>query len=177
MPWLEVLKRLARPGGSQPPSVYAGLRQQLLELPTSEHRARFTPVGDDLLAVLVELPVAKRHRATLVCVCDGTTSLYLSNGGGFIGVGEIPTVRTLARELLDVATNITASDRSQWEGRPSRTRNTRFDFVTTDGVVTGWADMERQLEESAFLRFVYVCAQKVITEIRVTQSAQTPAGR
>ncbi len=174
MPWLNALKRSVRVGASRPSRAYAQLRQTILDLPGSDHGARLTPIGDDLLAILVEMPVAKRHRSTLVCVCDGATSLYLSSGGGFIGVGEVPTVRTLAHELLEIAANASRSDQDHWTQRGKPSRDTRFDFVTTTGVVTGWGDMTRRVEENAFLRVVDVGAQKVITEIRVSQSARPP---
>lgn len=175
MPLLTTLMRLVRPGTSR---VYAGLRQQALGLPGSAHAHRMTPVGDDLLALLVESPVGHGDRATLACVCDGTTSLYRSNGGGFIGAGEVPSVREVARELLEIAATMSASDRSRWarSGRPKR--DVRFDFVTTSGVATAWADMDRPTDRTALLRVVHVHAQRVITEIRVAESERptAPAG-
>lgn len=38
--------------------------------------------------------------ATLVALLDGTTSLYLGNGGGTIGAGEVAAVAQAARRLL-----------------------------------------------------------------------------
>lgn len=169
---LTTLIRLVRPGTSR---AYAGLRQRALGLPGSAHAHQMTPVGDDLLALVVELPVGRGDRCTLACVCDGSTSLYLSNGGGFIGAREAPSVREVARELLEIAATMSAADRSQWarSGRPKR--DVRFDFVTKSGVITAWADMDRPTDQSALLRVVHVHAQRVITEIRVAQSERPAA--
>ncbi len=178
MRWIESLTRALRPGASGSWRAYEQMRQIVLDLAREEHRANLAPVGQNLLAVLVEMTAAKNHRTTLACVADGTTSLYLSSGGGVIGASEIPTVRVLALELLEIAAGASRLDQDRWARVRKRSRDTRFDFVTTDGVVTGWGDMAHPMEESAFLRLVYVCAQKVITEIRVSQPTKaTPTDR
>jgi len=176
--WLEALKRLARPSGSRPSSVYAEMRRAMLDLAQDDRAHTLAPVGHTLLAVLIEIPVEGNRRSTLVCVCDGTTSLYHSKGTGVIRAGEIPTVRTLARELLEIAAGASRHDQQRWSPVRRKRLDTRFDFVTTEGVATGYGDMARTTEETAFLRLVHVCAQKVITEIRVSRpSASDSATR
>ena len=41
--------------------------------------------------------------ASLVCVADGSTSLYFSNGGGVIGAGEHDAVRDAALQFIAAA--------------------------------------------------------------------------
>lgn len=45
--------------------------------------------------------------ATIVCVADGTTSMYFSSGGGTLGVGEYDAVRRAATAYLaEIATAV-----------------------------------------------------------------------
>jgi hypothetical protein len=50
-------------------------------------------VDAPILALLMETGYPEAV-ATLVAVADGTSSLYFSNGGGFIGVGTPAGVRS-----------------------------------------------------------------------------------
>ena len=170
---LESLNRILRSGSPHDVLAYAHQRQVALDLSRPDRPTNLAPIGQNLLAVLVEISVDGRHRSTLVCVSDGTTSLYHSKGAPVIRAGEIPTVRTLARELLEIAAGASRHDQDQWSRIRRKRLDTRFDFVTTEGVVTGYGDMDRPTEETAFLRLVHVCAQKVITEIRVTGTRRT----
>jgi len=57
---------------------------------------------DKLFVVVVDLP-RPTGTATLVTYADGSTSLYLSAGGGVIGAGGRRTVRTAANKLFTSA--------------------------------------------------------------------------
>ena len=171
--WINALRRFVPLSTPNRSPVYTEMRRAMLDLAHPDRPTNLAPIGQNLLAVLVEIPGDGRHRSTLVCVSDGTTSLYHSKGAPVIRAGEIPTVRTLARELLEIAAGASRHDQDQWSRIRRKRLDTRFDFVTTEGVVTGYGDMDRPTEETAFLRLVHVCAQKVITEIRVTGTRRT----
>ena len=47
--------------------------------------------------------------ATLVCLCDGTTSLYMGRGGGILGGQACETVRTAGAKFLGLASDCLAS--------------------------------------------------------------------
>jgi hypothetical protein len=50
---------------------------------------------------LVLMETGHREAAvSLVCIADGATSLYFSNGGGIIGAGEHASVRNAALEFI-----------------------------------------------------------------------------
>ncbi len=79
-----------KPGDSSPQQMYAELRTQVLRLTPAD-------LGDDareapVLALVMETGYPEGV-ATLVCVVDGSTNLYFSNGGGVIGAGERREVR------------------------------------------------------------------------------------
>jgi hypothetical protein len=82
--------------------VYEGLRGKLFGLEPSD--VGFAPTGElpQVYGVVVETghPGAV---VTLVAMLDGTTSLYLSTGGGMIGAGEHPQVAAATHRLLESA--------------------------------------------------------------------------
>ena len=54
-----------------------------------------------LRAYVMDWQVGGSQLATLVSFDDGTTSIYLSSGGGIIGAGTIPSVQPVASEFRD----------------------------------------------------------------------------
>jgi|SRR5215213_8401039 len=73
---------------------------------------------------------------TLVALRDGTVSLYFSNGGGMIGIGQHETPREIASELLALAPKY-LSETSITTNYPVPTAGlTRFYFLTFEGVRT-----------------------------------------
>ena len=52
--------------------------------------------------IVLDMPIDE-NTVTLALHGDGTVSLYYSNGGGLIGVGQAnPEIATVARDLIDV---------------------------------------------------------------------------
>ncbi|HLY75013.1 MAG TPA: hypothetical protein VKU80_12910, partial [Planctomycetota bacterium] len=77
---------------------YRGLRQQALTLDPTTVGISET-AGRPVFGFLMDMGYQKAV-ATLVVIADGTVSLYFSNGGGMIGLGEDEPVRKSAGELL-----------------------------------------------------------------------------
>jgi hypothetical protein len=73
--------------GQSGPEVYRGLRAQALS--TAPETVGVQP-GADVAAygLIADWRMDDSWQATLVCMVDGTTSLYLSDGGGYVGVGS-----------------------------------------------------------------------------------------
>jgi hypothetical protein len=82
-----------------PAEVYAGLRQQALRL-TPDQLGDGSLAGVPILALLMETGYPQAV-ATLVAVVDGTSSLYFSNGGGFIDAGTQAAVAEASRRWLE----------------------------------------------------------------------------
>jgi hypothetical protein len=74
-------------GGDGPHEVFLRLRGQLLEVDPAELELSPSPRLPRVWAVLMEMGL-DTGTASLVAVADGTTSLYLSTGGGVIGGGS-----------------------------------------------------------------------------------------
>lgn len=53
-------------------------------------------------AILMETAY-EEATVSLVCLIDGTTSLYFSNGGGVIGAGEDPNISNMSSIMVDSA--------------------------------------------------------------------------
>jgi len=77
---------------------YAGLRT--LALSANAEQLGFSPTVDlpDVFGVVADLEL--QGTATLVCLRDGTTSLYYSSGGGAIGLGQHESIRQAALSFV-----------------------------------------------------------------------------
>ncbi len=82
--------------------MYTGLRSQIFTVRPEGLGIAPSPELPHVWAALMEWWLAD-FAVTLVCVADGTTSLYLSTGGGVIGAGNHPTVARAARNFLIAA--------------------------------------------------------------------------
>lgn len=71
--------------------VYIGLRRQILELQSADAGIVPADAAGAVWRAMMETAYPNGV-ATLVCVADGTTSLYTSTGGGMIGAGGHPSV-------------------------------------------------------------------------------------
>ncbi len=92
--------------------VYQGLRAQILGLDPATAGLQQGSVDRVVWGALMETGYP-RGTATLVALADGTTSLYLSGGGGIIGGGSHEAVATPPRPLNRTSASVgTASGRS-----------------------------------------------------------------
>jgi hypothetical protein len=82
--------------------MYNGLRQRVLDLDPAE--IGFAPTAElpDVYGLVLDLGFGD-DVATLVTMLDGTTSLYVSSGGGMIGAGQYPQVVAVSQAALRVA--------------------------------------------------------------------------
>jgi hypothetical protein len=152
----------------QPPAeVYVGLRQQLLRL-TPDQLGHGAFADAPILALLMETGYPEAV-ATLVAVVDGTSSLYFSNGGGFIGAGTHAAVADASRRWLETGREF-LPELSVITDPPLPTEGmTQFVAVTRDGL-RGAVAVENELGEGRHgLSPLFYAGQDVITQIRLTQ--------
>src|ERR1700761_6513254 len=83
--------------GKADPAIYPKLREHMLQL-------RLPNLPDGAIhAVLMDWPVTN-GMMTALAATDGTASLYLSSGGGFLGGGQkYPAIREAALNAVEVA--------------------------------------------------------------------------
>jgi len=82
---------------TEPASVYLDLREAITLLVPSQHGMAPTEELPHVWGVMIDVGLPP---GPVVAIADGTTSLYLGNGGARVGAGGLPHVAALARELL-----------------------------------------------------------------------------
>lgn len=106
---------------------------------------------------------------SLVSLADGTTSLYISNGGGFIGGGQYEPVAQASKSFVTAAegyfSKMTLTD-SFPSPAPERVK---FYILTYSGIYT--ADIEEidLVGNNHELSTLYYYGHKVITQLRLVQ--------
>lgn len=104
---------------------------------------------------------------TLVTIADGTVSMYFSSGGGIIGAGSHESVRSASDALLAFAPSfLPYAQRAKDFPMPSD-GNTRFYFLTFNGIFAAEADTNELGGLRAPLSPLFYKAQAVITEMRL----------
>lgn len=107
--------------------------------------------------------------ATLVCIADGTVSLYASKGGGVIGAGGHDAVWSTAVRLLETAGGAVAFLRVV-EDPPAipRAGHVRITVRTFDGMLSDEVPEETLRRGRHVLSPLYAAAQDVLTEVRLS---------
>ena len=113
---------------------------------------------------------------TLVTIANGTVSLYFSNGGGIIGVGEYEGPRNACHSLLSLAPKfIKYAKRTQTFPLPKE-GNTRFYFLTYNGIYT----VEKKEDDLGNNRLplspLFLEAHEVITQARIVENIRQVLG-
>ena len=111
--------------------------------------------------------------ASLVVLADGTTSLYISSGGGVIGAGKHAPVRAASERLLEIASSHAGHFApTQATPLPDAGR-VRFYLRTFGATLTAEAEEEELVEGNHPLSAVFYAGQAVITEMRqATEGAE-----
>jgi len=149
----------------EPAEVYKGLRSAILALKPSDLSP---PIEDGSPYVLLMETGYDGAVVTLVCVVDGTTSLYFSNGGGRIGCGEHAPVREANRALMaKLPASLTHFQKTSLTPLPSLGQ-TVFYVVFAEGVLASPIISESDLgnSRSEFSPLFQLC-QDVITQVRL----------
>jgi hypothetical protein len=141
------------------PNPYLDLRSRFLDL-TEDPQAEF------LRGAAFELGTGGAC-ATVVCVADGTTSLYLSTGGGQIGLGEHEPVRRanaafraavlLHLDRLDPVAEVPLVGQG----------DVHLVAVTADGLRLLACRDDQAAVEGSVAWPLYVAGQDVVTQIRL----------
>ena len=104
---------------------------------------------------------------TLVTIADGTVSLYFSNGGGIIGVGEHEGPRKACYSFLSLAPNFIKYTKPTQKFPLPKEGNTRFYFLTYDGILTAENKEDDLGNERLPLSPFFLKAHEVIAQARI----------
>ena len=146
--------------------VYEGLRQQVLHLTPDQLGAAFA--GTPILALLMETGY-REAVATLVGVADGTSSLYFSNGGGFVGAGTHAPVAQANRRWLEAAPAFLPELSGISDPPLPGVGMTQFVAVLPDGLRGAVAPEDDLGDGRHELSPLFYAGQDVITQIRLSQ--------
>ena len=144
--------------------VYRGLREQRFNTPVSQGQAVF----------LMDWPVSDAF-STVVAASDGTASIYLSHGGGFIGGGQ---KHESLREAALKASALAMQMRSQMSPAEDfalpQSGEVRFYLIASEGTFTASAqEADLKNGSSPFTR-LGAAAQQIVTEYRLKYPPQKP---
>jgi hypothetical protein len=105
--------------------------------------------------------------ATIVCVADGTTSLYTSGGGGTLGAGQHDNVRRAATAYLAAIAEAVPMFEAVGEAVPPGEGFVQMVAVTNEGLRMVRLPM-RLAQDPAFPgHALWLTGQEVVTQIRL----------
>ena len=154
-----------------PHEMFLALRGQLLEVDPAELELRPSQRLPRVWAVLMEMGL-DTGTASLVAVADGTTSLYLSTGGGVIGAGEHLAVRRASEAFLDAAE--AHLDRLQVvsEAPLPRIGAIRFHARTFDSLLSAEVEEGELVAARSELTPLFSAGDEVLTQLRLIDQQQ-----
>ena len=142
------------------------LRERALAITAADLNLAPIEARPHVWAALMELGY-RDAVASLAVFADGTSSLYISTGGGVIGAGEHKTVREAADRFLSVVeTHVSEFERADDTPLPKPGR-VRFYVRTFQTTLTAEADESALKVPAHKLCPVFVAGHAVITQMRL----------
>lgn len=158
------------PIAAKPPAeIFEGLRNQALGWTRQKLTALPAPAAPGQAWGILMDWVVTNGTATIVALSDGTASIYLSSGGGFLGGGGHESVRIAAKKM------VSAAIQCQQQAHPTSTyplpeRGTvNFYFLTDAGVLTASASETDLKGRRSPLAALGEAGQDVIAQYRRIQ--------
>jgi hypothetical protein len=152
--------------GKADPAIYPKLREHVLQL-------RLPNLPDGAVhAILMDWPV-KDGMMTALAAADGTASIYLSSGGGFIGGGQkYPAIRDAAVNAVLIAASLQTSFQPATTNELPPTGEIFFYIITNGGVRFARATETALKDRTSLLRPLGTAMQEIVTQYRL--KFQTP---
>lgn len=162
----EMPRRSAQSSTTGAAGAYRGLRNQILTLDPGAAGLSTRSGKRVSWGCLIETG-SSIGSITLVCLCDGTTSLYTSSGFGIIGGGAHEAVVHANERLLDLLDeHLTSMSPSGDQSLPGDGR-TIIRALTDDGQLSFEADEDDLGNGRSAMSPVFHAGQAVITELRL----------
>ena len=151
--------------------VYLALRQQALATRRTEVGIPAPPSEAPAWGILMETAYPGAT-ATLLALCDGTTSLYLSSGGGVIGGHAHESVRQANTALIETANQYYQHLKPSESFPLPAEGHTLFYVLTDSGVLTGGGREDDLGYGRHPLSPLFHAGHRVITQLRlISESA------
>lgn len=152
--------------------VFEGLRGMVLHLDPATTTMSWTPDSPAVWGGLMDMSYA-RGAATLVCLRDGTTSLYTSTGGGILGAGGHPGVAAASMAFLAELGRHTATMRPDTDESLPAQGHVVLRALTYDGPMTFEATEDDLGYGRSVLSPAFHAAHEVITQLRLLDERQS----
>src|SRR5882724_8430787 len=163
--------KASQPAGSERSraTVYLGLRNLALQNPPAKIQGASTAKPGEPFAVLMDWGIPA-GTATVAAYADGTASVYLSSGGGYLGGGQShESIRNAAMKTVEMASEL-KSLMQPTTTYPLPQRGQVTFYVRTDsGVLTATVTEDELRSHRSPLYKLGDSAQTIITEYRLTQ--------
>jgi len=144
--------------------VYAGLRNSLLT--AKAETIGLKPAANEVWGVMMETGYSKAV-ASLVAVADGTVSLYFSNGGGIIGLGQHPGPQRVGKDFIALAQQLAAQAKPTTDFPLPQPDFTNFYPLSGSGVLCAEAKESDLGQGRHPLSRLFLKGHELISEIRV----------
>jgi len=172
MPWFK--RKTPTPvrvsSDTSPKGVYSGLRQNALSIKRDDLDVSSPLNNAPVWGILMETGHGA-VTATLFALADGTTSLYLSNGGGVIGGQAHETVRIANASFMNQANHSLEHLTATAMFPIPEPAHTVFYVLTDSGILTGGA-LENDLGHGRHpLSPLFHAGHELITQLRVISEA------
>ncbi len=145
---------------------FTGLRGKLLSANPEQFGLTPTERFPNVWIVLMELAMAGGI-ASIVCVADGTTSMYTSTGGGMIGAGAHAKVVEANARFLDAAERSLPLLEPVEELPLPEPSTVRFNVLTYTGPRTAAGVAEQLSGGELPLSPLFLAGNDVITQLRM----------
>ena len=152
--------------------IYERLRQAILTLDPED--AGFNPPGK-VWGFLMETAYQDAV-VTLVTIVDGTTSLYISNGGGFIGYGRHPAVQKAAKSLIITSEEFVDQMDPVEVCMLPEPGQVKFHALTCEGTFSAGCEEAVLTTGKHPFSSLFASAQAVITQVRLLEEARKKVG-
>jgi hypothetical protein len=153
--------------------IYTKLREQALGFGSIEIKAPPVVPGGRALGVIMDLGYDTAV-VSIMGLADGTTSMYVSNGGGTLGIGDYEQAAATSKRWVEVAETAPGLVEADHDSLPAAGR-VRFNVLTTGRRLEAEAPEEALASGSHPLSALYGAAQEVITAIRLVTEAREAA--
>lgn len=148
---------------------YTDLRNRALQ--STRTTLNLPPTADSTQAwgVLMDWGIPQ-GTATVVALADGSASVYLSSGGGFIGGEGHETIRKAAQRMVSVAREVQAQMKATTTYPLPKEGEVVFYSLTDNGVFTAHAAEEDLKSGQGSLSKLANAGQDVISQYRLIQN-------
>ena len=144
---------------------YDDLRKQALNIKPDDI-GLILDNNEQVYGAIVDIP-AENEMVTLVCIFDGTVSLYFSNGGGALGLGQkYEEIRQAGVSFLFSAGQTIPYLSQTADFDKSKNEKTSVCLLVRDGIYKAQFDMSKTENAEKHIQYLNFLIQNVLSKIR-----------